>query len=83
MVDIFLKLVYSKHVKKKKKKTLGRESYYKAMYEFIKKGRKHTWSIICQLDLLDKLVKHIVSYGCEVWGFGNNGIFRTFIIDIL
>jgi len=44
------------------------------MYEFIKKGRKHTWSISCQLDLFDKLVKHIVLYGCEVWGFGNNEI---------
>jgi hypothetical protein len=31
-------------------------------------------SISCQLDLFDKLVKPILLYGCEVWGFGNNEI---------
>ena len=44
------------------------------MYEVIKKGRKHNISISCQLDLFDKLVKPILLYGCEVWGFGNNEI---------
>jgi hypothetical protein len=46
MVYIFLDLVHSKHVKK----TSARESYIKAMYELIKKGRKHNLSISCQLD---------------------------------
>jgi hypothetical protein len=44
------------------------------MHEVLKKGRKHNLSISCQLDLFDKLVKPILLYGCEVWGFGNNEI---------
>jgi hypothetical protein len=48
--------------------------YEKAMYEVMKKGRKHNLSINCQFDLFDKLVKPILLYGCEIWGFGNNDI---------
>jgi hypothetical protein len=50
------------------------EKAIKAMYEVIKMGRKHNLSISCQLDLFDKLVKSILLYGCEIWGFGNNDI---------
>ena len=45
-----------------------------AMYNVIKKGRTHNLSISCQLDLFDKLVKPILLYGCEIWGFENNEI---------
>ena len=38
------------------------EKAIKAMYEVIKKGRKHNISISCQLDLFDKLVKPILLY---------------------
>jgi hypothetical protein len=50
------------------------EKAIKAMYEVKKKGRKHNLSISCQLDLFDKLVKPILLYGSEIWGFGNNDI---------
>jgi hypothetical protein len=50
------------------------EKAIKAIYEVIKKGRKHNISISCQLDLFDKMVKSILLYGCEIWGFGNNDI---------
>jgi sorbitol-specific phosphotransferase system component IIC len=50
------------------------EKTIKAMYEVIKKGRKHNLSISCQLDLFDILVKPILLYGCETWGSGNNDI---------
>ena len=70
MVYIFLDLVHSKHVKENHQA----EKAIKAMYEVIKKGRKHNISISCQLDLFDKLVQPILSYGCEILGFGNNGI---------
>ena len=43
----------------------------KAMYSVITKCRKHNLSIDCQLDLFDKIVKPILLYGCEVWGFSN------------
>jgi hypothetical protein len=42
------------------------------MYEVLRKGRIHNLSIKCQLDLLDKIVKPILLYGCEIWGFGKN-----------
>lgn len=45
-----------------------------AMYDIIRKGRVHNLSIECQLDLFDKIVKPILLYGCEVWGFGINYI---------
>ena len=44
------------------------------MYEVLRKGRIHNLSIKCQLDLLDKIVKPILLYGCEIWEFGKNDI---------
>ena len=39
------------------------------MYEVLKRGRLHNLSITCQLELFDSN-----TYGCEIWGFGNNEI---------
>ena len=47
----------------------------KAMYEVLKIGRTYNLSIKCLLDLFDKMIKPILLYGCEVWGFSNNDIF--------
>jgi hypothetical protein len=44
------------------------------MYEVVNKGRTHNLSMSYQFDLFDKLVKPILLYGCEIWGFGNNDI---------
>ena len=44
----------------------------KAMYEVLKRGRLP--SITCQLELFDSMVKPIILYGCETWGFRNNEI---------
>lgn len=41
------------------------------MYSVIGKCRKHNMSMDCKLDMFDKIVKPILLYGCEVWGFGN------------
>ena len=41
------------------------------MYGVLSKRRKHNLSIDCKLDLFDKIVKPIVLYGCEIWGFSN------------
>ena len=61
-----------------KKKIVGKAT--KAMYEVLKKGRVHNLSIKCQYDLFDKMVKPILLYGCEIWGFGNNDI-HFFVIE--
>ena len=42
------------------------------MYEVLRKGRIHNVSIKCQLDLFNKIVRPILLYGCEIWGFGKN-----------
>ena len=44
------------------------------MYAVLKLGRKHNLSIKCLLSLFDKMVKPILLYGCEIWGFGNNDV---------
>jgi hypothetical protein len=44
---------------------------FKAMYEVLKLGRLHNLPTPCQLDLFDKMVKPVLLYGCELWGYGN------------
>ena len=46
----------------------------KAMYEVWKIGRMYKLSIKCLHDLFDKMIKPILLYGREVWGFSNNDI---------
>ena len=45
------------------------EKATKAMFEVLKRGKMHNLSIQCPLDLFDKIIKPILLYGCEVWGF--------------
>ena len=52
-----------------KKRNIDKD--YKAIYAVLKKGRLHNLSIKCQYDLFDKIVKPILLYGCEIWGFSN------------
>ena len=42
------------------------------MYEVLKRGRIHNLAIECQLELFNKMVKPILLYGSEVWGFCKN-----------
>jgi hypothetical protein len=44
-------------------------------------GRKHGLSVKIQLDLFDKMVKPILLYGCEVWGFSNNNNLGMNLVD--
>ena len=44
----------------------------KAMFEVLKRGRKHNLSIECHLELSNKMVKPILLYGSEIWGFSKN-----------
>jgi hypothetical protein len=50
------------------------EKATKAMFEVLKRRQIHNLSIQCQLDLFDKIIKPILLYGCEVWGFSKNEI---------
>jgi hypothetical protein len=46
----------------------------KAIYEVLKMGRLYKLSVKIQLDLFDKMIKPILLYGCEVWGFCKNEV---------
>ena len=39
------------------------------MYEVLKRGRTHSLSVECQLQLIDKMVKLMLLYKSEMWGF--------------
>ena len=43
----------------------------KAAYSLLAKARNLHLPIDLQLELFEKLVKPILLYGCEIWGFGN------------
>ena len=50
----------------------------KAMYSLIKKSRSLLLPVDLQIDLFDKMVKPILLYGSEVWGFGTlDGNFKV------
>ena len=70
----YLGIVFSKtrsfNIAKKKLVNKG----IKATYEVLRKGRIHNLSIKCQLHLFDKIVKPMLLYGCEIWGFSKNDI---------
>ena len=43
----------------------------KAMYCLIKRSKYLCLPIDLQIDLFNKIVKSILLYGCEIWGYGN------------
>ena len=43
----------------------------KAVYSLLKKARNMQLPVDSQVELFNKLVKPILLYGCEIWGFGN------------
>ena len=53
------------------------------MYEVIRRGKRHNLSIECLSDLFDKIVKPILLYGCEVWGFSDNYVIEKNSFEIL
>ena len=52
------------------------------MYEVLKMGRMYNLSIKCLLDQLDKMIKPILLYGCEVWAFSNNNILEKVHLNL-
>ena len=67
----YLGVVFSKNNSFKENIKQLYDKAVRAMYGVLSKCRKHNLSIDCKLDLFDKIVKPIVLYGCEIWGFSN------------
>ena len=55
----------------------------KALYSLLSKARTLQLPVNIQIDLFDKLVKPILLYGCEVWGFGNNDVIERVQLKFL
>ena len=53
------------------------------MYEVLKMGRLYKLSVKIKLDLFDKMIKPILLYGCEVWGFGKNEVLEQVLYSKL
>ncbi|MCW4346540.1 MAG: reverse transcriptase domain-containing protein [Candidatus Thiodiazotropha endolucinida] len=55
----------------------------KAMYNLIRKSRSLLLPVDLQIELFEKMVKPILLYGAEVWGFGNNCILEKVCLKYL
>lgn len=70
----YLGVIFSRTGNFSKAKKAQAEKATAAMYDVIRKGKLHNLSVECLMDLFDKIVKPILLYGCEVWGFGDNRV---------
>ena len=57
---------FNKTIKKQAEKAT------KSMFEALRRSRTHNLSIECQVELFNKMVKPILLYGSEIWGFSKN-----------
>ena len=69
-----IRLNYNNKMAVAQKDLLDRAS--RAMFALLKKCKSKNFPIDVILDLFDKIVVPIATYGCEMWGFGNNDILQ-------
>ena len=55
----------------------------KAMYRLIRKSRSLVLPLDLQIELYEKMVKPILLYGSEVWGFGNLDVLERSVLKFL
>jgi hypothetical protein len=79
----YLGIIFTKTGNFSLTKKLLADEELKAMYEVLKIGRMYKLSIKCLLDLFDKVIKPILLYSCEVWGFSNNAFLEKNTSKIL
>jgi hypothetical protein len=51
------------------------------MYSIFKNSRKLCLPIDIQIEMFGTMVKPLVMYGCEVWGFINNSVIESFCLQ--
>jgi hypothetical protein len=52
------------------------------MYDILNKGRVHNLSVSCQLDLFDKIIIPMLTYGSEIWGYENIDILEKLHVKV-
>ena len=55
----------------------------KAMYSLIRKSRSLILALDLQIELYEKMVKSILLYGSDVWGFGNLDVLERSVLKFL
>jgi hypothetical protein len=65
----------------KKNKVNLAEKASKAMYDILNKGRIHNLSVSCHLDLFDKIIIPMLTYGSEIWGYENIDILEKLHVN--
>ena len=84
-VDTFkyLGVLFSKTRSFFKTKQHVAEQARKAMFSLLKKSRNLYLPIDCQLKLFDSTILPILTYGCEMWGFGDISCIENVHTDFL
>ena len=65
---IYLGTMFQRTGSFKKNKINLAEKASKAMYDILNKGRVHNLSVSV-LDLFDNIIKPMLTYGSEIWGY--------------
>ena len=79
----YLGIVFSRSGSFCKAKKYLAEQAQKAMYGVIRKIRQFNLPIEQQFDLFDKVVKPVLLYGCEIWGYENLDIIERVHLKFL
>ena len=69
-----IRLNYNNKMRVAQKDLYDRAS--RAMFSLLKKCNTKNIPLDIMIDLFDKLILPIITYGCEMWGFGNNDLVR-------
>ena len=59
------------------------EQAKKAMFVLLRKIRSLNLSVDLQIDLFDRMIKPILLYGCEVWGYSNTALLERVQLKFL
>jgi hypothetical protein len=79
----YLGIVFSRSGSFYKAKKYLAEQAQKSMYGVIRKIRQFNLPIQQQFDLFDKVVKPVLLYGCEIWGYENLDIIERVHLKFL
>ena len=80
---MYLGVVFSSNGSFRKAKVEIAKQAERAMYNLMAKCKNLALRIDMKIDLLNKMVKPILLYGCECWGYGNNAVLEKVQLKFL
>ena len=79
----YLGVVFSSNGSFRKAKVEIAKQAERAMYNLLAKCKNLALPIDMKIDLFNKMVKPILLYGCECWGYGNNAVLEKVQLKFL